>query len=118
MRRNLIAAFVLGTTLILAGCKDDETPPKIDNETPGAREFISLTASIPDEAGVAGNGGTMAYAITHEQAIDPGFSVDIYKDGFGLRSARTARCRLQRTEPNCIISSIREKTAACSTNTS
>lgn len=92
MKKSLLTAAILGMTLVFAGCNDDE-----GNATPGpgtpesAREFISLTASIPDEAGTAGNGGTMAYAITHEQAIDPNFSVNIYVNGFGLRSARTAR---------------------------
>lgn len=92
MKKSLLTAAILGMTLVFAGCNDDEGNPGPGQETPeSAREFISLTASIPDEAGTAGNGGTMAYAITHEQAIDPNFSVNIYQNGFGLRSARTAR---------------------------
>lgn len=91
MKKNLFKAIILGVTVIFGGCKDDEVAGP-GGETPGAtREFISLTASIPDDEGTAGNGGTMAYAITHEQAIDPNFSVNIYDNGFGLRSARTAR---------------------------
>ncbi len=90
MKKNLFSAVILGITLALAGCKEEGANPDGD-ETPSAREFITLTASIPDETGTAGNGGTMAYAITHAQAIDPAFSVNIYQNGFGLRSARTAR---------------------------
>lgn len=91
MKKNLLSALILSAAMIVAGCKDDTTNPDGGGETPNAREFISLTASIPDETGTAGNGGTMAYAITHAQAIDPNFSVNIYQNGFGLRSARTAR---------------------------
>jgi hypothetical protein len=91
MKRNLLSAVILSTAIIAAGCNNTEPTPGEGGETPGKRAFISLTASIPDDAGVAGNGGTMAYAITHEQAIDPKFELDIYKNGFGLRSARTAR---------------------------
>lgn len=92
MKKSLLTAAILGMTLVFAGCNDDDDISRPGPGTPeSAREFISLTASIPDEAGTAGNGGTMAYAITHEQAIDPNFSVDIYVNGFGLRSARTAR---------------------------
>lgn len=93
MKKSLLSAAILGMTMIFAGCKDDEiSNPGPGEETPGsAREFVSLTASIPDDEGTAGNGGTMAYAITHEQAIDPNFTLDIYTNGFGLRSARTAR---------------------------
>lgn len=91
MKKNLFKAIILGVTVIFGGCKDDEVAGP-GGETPtNSREFISLTASIPDEEGTAGNGGTMAYAITHAQAIDPNFSVNIYQNGFGLRSARTAR---------------------------
>ncbi|WP_031530213.1 hypothetical protein [Dyadobacter crusticola] len=92
MKKYLLSAVILGVALTFSGCKEDVTDPDAGGgETPAAREFISLTASIPDEAGTAGNGGTMAYAITHAQAIDPNFSVNIYQNGFGLRSARTAR---------------------------
>ena len=90
MKKNLLSAAILGVVLTFASCKDDGANPD-GGETPVTREFISLTASIPDETGTAGNGGTMAYAITHAQAIDPNFSVNIYQNGFGLRSARTAR---------------------------
>lgn len=83
------AFLVMGT---LTGCEDKGSTPDPEVEIPGeGRQYISLTASIPDEAGVAGNGGTMAYGITHEQAVDPNYSVDIYTNGFYLRSARTAR---------------------------
>lgn len=85
----LSAAIVLGT---LTGCENDSPASGEENEGQGdGREFISLTASIPDESGTAGNGGTMAYAITHEEAINPNFSLNIYDKGFSLRSARTAR---------------------------
>jgi hypothetical protein len=92
MKKNLLSAVILGMAMIAAGCNDDKEPnPGDGGENPAGRQFISLTASIPDDEGTAGNGGTMAYAITHEQAIDPNLSVNIYQNGFGLRSARTAR---------------------------
>ncbi|WP_229254066.1 hypothetical protein [Dyadobacter sp. NIV53] len=96
MKKNLLSAVILSVTMILAGCKDDEVTGPVIEIPVDTREFISLTASIPDEAGTAGNGGTMAYAITHAQAIDPNFSVNIYQNGFGLRSARTARVQASR----------------------
>ena len=75
----------------LAGCKDDADDVTKPEETPDERQYITLTASFPDEAGTAGNGGTLAYALTHEQAINPSFSLNIFQNGFALRSARTAR---------------------------
>jgi hypothetical protein len=95
MKRIFFKSALLSAALIastLTACNDDPSGPGPEVEVPGVeREFISLTASIPDDAGTAGNGGTMAYAITHAQAIDPNFSLNIYDNGYGLRSARTAR---------------------------
>lgn len=95
MKRMFFKASLLCTALVigtLTGCDNDPSSagPEVPNPADG-REFISLTASIPDAEGTAGNGGTMAYAITHAQAIDPNFSLNIYDNGYGLRSARTAR---------------------------
>lgn len=84
----LSALLALGA---LTACKDDNNdnikPEPGDDE----RKYVTLTASFPDEAGTAGNGGTLAYALTLEQAVDPNFSLNIYQSGFPLRSARTAR---------------------------
>jgi hypothetical protein len=96
MKENVFRSSLLGLAVMFAtltACdKDPKTPNPGDGNGGGEnREFISLTASIPDPSGTAGNGGTMAYAITHKQAIDPSFSLNIYQNGFGLRSARTAR---------------------------
>ncbi len=91
---QLRALFLLAalSSATLLSCDDNAAEPDTDIDGPdGERQYISLTASIPDDAGTAGNGGTMAYALTHEEAINPNFALDIYKNGFGLRSARTAR---------------------------
>ncbi|MCD8540270.1 MAG: hypothetical protein LRY55_11225 [Leadbetterella sp.] len=95
MKKTLFKAAMLSALVVLGtltGCESDPKNPGSGGEDDGNdREYISLTASIPDESGTAGNGGTMAYAITHEEAINPNFSLNIYENGFGLRSARTAR---------------------------
>ncbi len=93
MKKTLFKAALLSAVVFLGtltGCENDSPQTGGEDEGEG-REYISLTASIPDETGTAGNGGTMAYALTHEEAIDPNLSVNIYQNGFGLRSARTAR---------------------------
>ncbi len=94
MKKNLFKAALLSSFVVLGtmtACESDSKNPDDGNGETNAREFISLTASIPDATGTAGNGGTMVYGITHAQAIDPQFSVNIYQNGVGVRSARTAR---------------------------
>lgn len=101
MKKKLLTSGFFALT-ILAGtftsCSKNE--PIVDKEPeveviPGAdnedRKYITLTASIPDDAGTAGNGGTMAYAVTEAEIKDPTKTIDIFSQGYGLRSARTAR---------------------------
>jgi hypothetical protein len=38
-----------------------------------------------------GNGGTMVYSVTQEEARNPEVRINVYEDGFGVKSNRTAR---------------------------
>ncbi|RWU05546.1 hypothetical protein [Pedobacter chitinilyticus] len=83
-------ALAIGT---LTGCKKSGSSEASSVSGPDvwARKYITLTAAFPDATGTAGNGGTMAFAITPEQAINPNFEVNVFTGGYGLRSQRTAR---------------------------
>lgn len=99
MKKNLFGTTLFAvaiTSLVLGSCKKDNSgdPQVEDNDT----RWITLTGSFPDDKGVAGNGGTRAYAITPENAVNPNYEVDLFKMegakyvvGFGLKSSRTAR---------------------------
>ena len=100
MKKNLLNSVLFVSAIALStmtSCEKDDQPtttPDIvqgaDNE---ARKYITLTAAYPDDATppVAGNGGTLAYSLTEAEAKDASKVIDIYKDGYGLRSQRTAR---------------------------
>src|SRR5690606_27909619 len=98
MNKNLLKTVLFGSALVLgtmASCeKNDgpdgggETNTDADNSP---RTYITLTAAFPDDTGTAGNGGTLAYSVTLDEAKDPSKEVDIYANGYGLRSERTAR---------------------------
>ncbi len=85
-----IAAMALGSCSKTNGPGPDPEP-----EPPGGNDerWITLTAAFPDAGGTAGNGGTLAYAITPENAGDPNYEVKIFEagKGFSLKSQRTAR---------------------------
>lgn len=99
MKTNLFKTTLLSTAIAIGAftsCeKDDNNTPNEQIEASGPdnkeRQFITLTGAFPDENGTAGNGGTKAFAITAEQAANPNFEVDIFNQGYGLRSQRTAR---------------------------
>lgn len=97
MKKNLFKTFMFGAaaaTLALGSCNDDDPlvgGPVIPDEEEA--RWISLTAAFPDPSGTAGNGGTLAYAISPENAADPNYEVAIFDagKGFSLKSSRTAR---------------------------
>lgn len=96
MRTNYFKKIVLGTALAAStftACKKDNEPgtPQASGPDKADRKYITLTAAFPDAEGTAGNGGTMAYAVTLAQAADPNFVVNAFTGGYGLRSQRTAR---------------------------
>ncbi|MHC8947712.1 hypothetical protein [Sphingobacterium hungaricum] len=81
------------TSLVLGSCdkgtdSGGDTPPVDD----GAR-WITLTAALKLTNDGDGNGGTLAYAINHDQAIDPNYELDIFPVGKALKleSPRTSR---------------------------
>ncbi len=96
MNNNLLTKVMLGAVLVagtLGACKKSDNPVAEGPSGPDTweRKFITLTQAFPDAEGTAGNGGTMAYAITLDQAINPNFEIDVRNSGYGLRSQRTAR---------------------------
>ncbi|NGM60876.1 DUF4374 domain-containing protein [Sphingobacterium sp. SGG-5] len=99
MKKNLfkpVAYAMIIASVTFASCKKDNpgTDPGADDGT----RWITVTGAYPDESGTAGNGGTRAYAISPENAADPNYVIDLFKQdgskyvvGFGLKSERTAR---------------------------
>ena len=96
MKTNFIKTTLLGSALAigaLTGCKKNEGSGDVPASGPDIwdRKYITLTGAFPDASNEAGNGGTMAYAVTTAQAADPNYEVNVFANGYVLRSARTAR---------------------------
>lgn len=94
-RRQVFKGAIFGAmiaSLALGSCS------KVDNPSPEKEQqdnnrWITLTAALKQTNDGDGNGGTLAYAITHEQAINPAYELDIFPVGKGLKleSPRTSR---------------------------
>ena len=96
MKTNLFKSALFGSALaltLLASCKKEKGEEVLGESGSDVwpRAWISLSASFPDDAGTAGNGGTRVYALSHAEAIDPAKTINIYADGMTVRSERTAR---------------------------
>jgi len=97
MKKNLLKTMIYTAAFFavaLTGCSKSDGPGEDVPEETGTR-WITLTAALssPTTTTVDGNGGTLAYSVTHDQAIDPNFTLDIYPAGKGLllTSPRTSR---------------------------
>ncbi|WP_140937694.1 hypothetical protein [Sphingobacterium lumbrici] len=97
MNKKLLKSVLFGSAIVLGtmvSC-DKNDGPDGGNGASGPdnspRKHITLTAAFPDEKGTAGNGGTLAYALTQEEASDASKEIDIWSKGYSLRSQRTAR---------------------------
>lgn len=118
MKRTILnlktfAAVILTAGLMTACSSDDDTvvPTDPDTEEPDTEEpveeesrWITVAgAKMGDEPG-DGNGGTLIYAVTSEEAKDPTVSIVPFENGFIAPSNRTAR--LQSSEDGNTIFNI------------
>ncbi|WP_430426706.1 hypothetical protein [Maribacter litoralis] len=118
MKRTILnlktfAVVILTAGLMTACSSDDDTvvPTDPDTEEPDTEEpveeesrWITVAgAKMGDEPG-DGNGGTLIYAVTSEEAKDPTVSIDPFENGFIAPSNRTAR--LQSSEDGNTIFNI------------
>jgi len=93
-KRQLFKGALFGAviaSLTLGSCNKTDNPSP--EEPQDDKRWITLTAALKQTTDGDGNGGTLAYAITHEQAINPAFELDIFPTGKGWKfeSPRTSR---------------------------
>lgn len=91
LRGALFSAVV--ASLTLGSCQKKNDPDPIAPPEEEDTRWITLTAALKQTTDGDGNGGTIAYAITHDQAIDPAYELNIFPEGKGLKfeSPRTSR---------------------------
>lgn len=79
--------------LAIAGCSKDDGPGNGTNPpAPGEESrWITISGAMMGEEAGDGNGGTMVYSITPEQAKDPNVSINVFEQGMHVKSQRTAR---------------------------
>jgi len=99
MKNKQIASFFLSALagIFIVGCSSDDSSSSTNPEPqPETKRWITVAGAMQGSAPGDGNGGTVLYAVTKEQAIDPSFQIAPFVEqqnggGFGVKSARTAR---------------------------
>lgn len=115
MKRNVLNirnfASVLMIVGLMASCSSDDnggTTPPTDGDGDGDpvedTRWITVAAARMGENPGDGNGGTLIYSITSEEAKDPSVSIEPFDNGFIVPSNRTAR--LQASEDGSTIFNI------------
>lgn len=94
-----MSKFKIKTILLLAastvfawsGCSKQEAINQDPDGNDSTARWITVSGALmQDEAG-DGDGGTMIFSLTPEQAKDPNFSVNVFDQGMHVKSSRTAR---------------------------
>ncbi len=100
-----LASLAIATGL-LASCSNDDGPVDPGQE-PGDNEggrWITVAAARMGDNPGDGNGGTLIYSVTSEEAKDPTVAIEPFDNGFTAPSNRTAR--LQSSEDGNTIFNI------------
>lgn len=93
MKKQFSKLLVLAAiaTATMAGCsKNNETETPEEN-LGDANRWITVAGALSQTNPGDGNGGTMVYSVNVNDAKDPNKSINVYDNGFSVRSQRTAR---------------------------
>lgn len=93
MKKQFVNFFVAGAILgafTLSSCTDNGgdpvNPPKEQED-----RWITVAGALMGENPGDGNGGTMVYSVTKEEARNPEVQISVFENGYGVKSNRTAR---------------------------
>lgn len=93
MKKQFVKFLLCGcffVPLTFIGCKDDDNSGTIDPE-PTEERWITLAGALMGTEPGDGNGGTVVYSVSREDAKNPDKSISVFDAGFAVKSNRTAR---------------------------
>ncbi|UZR99639.1 hypothetical protein [Chondrinema litorale] len=93
MKKYLLSLFIF-TAFIFTSCDDDSVEPDEEITDPVESRWVTVAGALMGETPGDGNGGTMIYAVSYEDAINPEVSINLYEDGEAVKSNRTARLQV------------------------
>ncbi|WP_295180080.1 hypothetical protein [uncultured Christiangramia sp.] len=89
---------------LMSSCSSDDSTDDIIPEPETESRWITVAAAKMGEEPGDGNGGTLIYSVSSEDAKNPDFSIEPFENGFIVPSNRTAR--LQASEDGSTIFNI------------
>lgn len=88
---KLLMFGALATAVTITGCSKNTDDPTPEENLGDSDRWITVSGALMQTNPGDGNGGTMVYSVSVNDAKDPNKSVDVYTNGFPVRSQRTAR---------------------------
>jgi hypothetical protein len=94
MKNNFFKFLMFGTlatAIVCTGCNGNDGPDPNPNPDPDPDRWITVAGALMGTTPGDGNGGTKVYAVSKDNAKDPDYSINVYDNGFSVKSERTAR---------------------------
>lgn len=94
MKRTFLKFLICGAALMTVtfmSCKKDNGGTPDPDPDPEEERWITVAGALMGTNPGDGNGGTMVYSVSKEDAKNPDISVNVYDNGFPVKSNRTAR---------------------------
>ncbi|PZX56902.1 hypothetical protein LV84_02031 [Algoriphagus ratkowskyi] len=107
MKKEILNFLTIGAllgTVVLSSCSDDNGGDPITDPEEQEDRFITVAGALMGDNPGDGNGGTMVYSVTKEEAQNPDTQISVYTEGFGVKSNRTAH--LQSSEDGSVLFNI------------
>lgn len=83
-------SIIAATVYTLSSCSKVDSSENVDPVTNQDR-WITVAGALMSTAPGDGNGGTMVYSVSKDDARNPNVSINVYDKGFPVKSTRTAR---------------------------
>ncbi|MGX7686584.1 hypothetical protein ACWA1C_05415 [Flectobacillus roseus] len=83
-------SIIAATVYTLSSCTKVDSSENVDPVTNQDR-WITVAGALMSTTPGDGNGGTMVYSVSKEDARNPNISINVYDKGFPVKSTRTAR---------------------------
>lgn len=94
MKKNFFKFMMCGillSPLALTSCTNDDDNSGENPIENNEENYLTIGGALMQTEPGDGNGGTMIYSIKRADAINPNFSVNVFDQGFPVKSSRTAR---------------------------
>lgn len=82
------------SAISFASCSKDKDPMGTDPDGENSDRWITVSGAVMQTEPGDGNGGTRIFSVTPQEAKDPDFSINVFDNGEGVRSSRTARLQV------------------------